>query len=155
MLGLKLNHVSKRGLSGGSSKPSFHLWHEWLLWPSGDNGLWFLTHTLVSVYLCLQKGRLVVITRSSCPIKLVINSGSLGGFMLFESRLTCGFRHLLGDGKFYDIRVSHNQGYHLVCTWGQKWKFIYGPKNNWTWKSIDYSVWNQNIAELSLIFIEL
>ena len=52
-------------------------------------------------------------------------------------------------------RVSHNQGYHLVCTWGQKWKFIYGPKNNWTWKSIDYSVWNQNIAELSLIFIEL
>ena len=53
------------------------------------------------------------------------------------------------------IRVSHNQGYHLVCTWGQKWKFIYGPKNNRTWKSIDYSVWNQNIAELSLIFIEL
>ena len=37
-------------------------------------------------------------------------------------------------------RVSHNQGYHLVCTWGQKSKFIYGPKNNWTWKSIDYSV---------------
>ena len=53
------------------------------------------------------------------------------------------------------IRVSHNQGYHLVCTWGQKWKFIYGPKNNWTWRSIDYSVWNQNIVELSLIFIEL
>ena len=52
-------------------------------------------------------------------------------------------------------RVSHNQGYHLVCTWGQKWKFIYGPKNNWIWRSIDYSVWNQNIVELSLIFIEL
>ena len=55
----------------------------------------------------------------------------------------------------WGFRVSHNQGYHLVCTWGDKWKFIYGPKNNWTWKSIDYSVWNQNIAKLSLIFLEL
>ena len=53
------------------------------------------------------------------------------------------------------MRVSHNQVYHLVCTWGKKKKYFYGPNNNWTWKSIDYSVWNQNIAELSLIFNEL
>ena len=60
-----------------------------------------------------------------------------------------------GRSTVWHNRVSHNQGYHLICTWRQKWKFIYGLKNNWTWKSIDYSVWNQNIAELSLIFIEL
>ena len=52
-------------------------------------------------------------------------------------------------------RVSHNQGYHLVCTWGQKWSFLHCPKNNCTWKSIDYSVWNPNFAKLSLIFIEI
>ena len=52
-------------------------------------------------------------------------------------------------------RVSHNQGYHLVCTWGQKWSFLHCPKNNCKWKSIDYSVWNPNFAKLSLIFIEI
>ena len=52
-------------------------------------------------------------------------------------------------------RVSHNQGYHLVCTWGQKWSFLHCPKNNCTWKCIDYSVWNPNFAKLSLIFIEI
>ena len=52
-------------------------------------------------------------------------------------------------------RVSHNQGYHLVCTWGQKWSFLSCPKNNCTWKSITNSVWNPNFAKLSLIFIEI
>ena len=55
----------------------------------------------------------------------------------------------------FHTRVSHNQGYHLVCTWGQKWSFLHCPKNNCTWKSIDYSVWNLNFAKLSLIFIEI
>ena len=38
---------------------------------------------------------------------------------------------------------------------GSKIKFFLWPKNYCTWKSIDHNVWNQNIAELSLIFIEL
>ena len=59
------------------------------------------------------------------------------------------------DGIVKTTRVSHNQGYHLVCTWGQKWSFLHCPKNNCTWKSIDYSVWNPNFAKLSLIFIEI
>ena len=53
------------------------------------------------------------------------------------------------------LRVSHNQGYHLVCTWGQKWSFLYCAKNNCTWKSITNSVWNPNFAKLSLKFIEI
>ena len=54
-------------------------------------------------------------------------------------------------------RVSHNQGYHLVCIWGQKWSFLYCPKKQLHMKEYNTinSVWNPNFAKLSLIFIEI
>ena len=81
-----------------------------------------------------------------CPETLLHKTYDDGGKIAMRKFL---FKHT------WHWRVSHNQGYHLVCNWGQKWSFLHCPKNNCTWKSIDYSVWNPNFAKLSLIFIEI
>ena len=58
--------------------------------------------------------------------------------------------------NYVNKRVSHNQGYYLSLHLGSKLNFFYGPKKTiCARKNIDTSVWNQKIAKLSLIFIEL
>ena len=86
-------------------------------------------------------------------IQLIVTTQNQSTFNLFL--LVYSSMHISYIYKNEYRRVSHNQGYHLVCTWGQKWRFLHCPKNNCTWKSIDYSVWNPNFAKLSLIFIEI
>ena len=79
-------------------------------------------------------------------IRLILNRGYCILHLLYS----------LGMDRYSQTnRVRHNQGITYFALTVNYRNVSMASKNIWAWKGINYSLWSQNIAELSLIFIEL